>query len=152
MSSTNRTHASERMTRKNPMHVQEIRDRMSATLRAIGHKPPMRGGNGSGMTEPQRALLGALGHGWEPEFAVKTKKPRGSGFPPVYKVDIANPTAMVAIEVDGFSHTSLDRKARDAKKTALLESLGWTVLRFSNAEAMGNTSACVRTAWSTTLR
>ena len=39
---------------------------------------------------------------------------------------------MIVIECDGPSHHAMKVKASDKKRDAKLNSLGWTVLRFSN--------------------
>lgn len=57
---------------KNPMHRAASRERMATTLRSAGHRPSVMGGNGRGMTEPQRLLLQKLGSGWIAELAVST--------------------------------------------------------------------------------
>lgn len=118
------------------MRKKEAREKMAATLRKIGHKPVIRGGNGMPMPEPQKRLLEALGEGWKPEFTVATKmRHLGLGFPTNYKTDIAHPGLKIAIEVDGQTHYSA-RKLMDQKKTCFLEGLGWKVLRFSNEDVM----------------
>ena len=86
------------------------------------------------------------------EVIIRTKMGRGSGYPTHYKLDIANPDFMMAVEVDGPSHSSLERKAQDAKKDRFLRSLGWTVLRFTNQEVMDDLGGCVRTVLSTTSK
>ncbi|MBO9671672.1 MAG: endonuclease domain-containing protein [Sphingobium sp.] len=48
-------------------------------------------------------------------------------------------TAMLVIEIDGDTH-GLRTKA-DAQRTELIEKAGWRVVRFSNAEVMGNIEA-----------
>jgi hypothetical protein len=135
------------MKAKNPMRDPEVRAKMSETHKRIGHKPKFQGGNGRGPTEPQQRLAKALG--WPMEIAIRTLKKRGSGYPTSYKVDIADGANMIAIEVDGGSHLSLKGQAMDAKKTELLSSLGWTVLRFSNQEVMERLEECVQTVMST---
>jgi very-short-patch-repair endonuclease len=66
-------------------------------------------------------------------YGIKTGKWNGSGYPPVYKVDLAFPRVKLAIEADGSNHGTWDnRKAKDAKKDAFLAGLGWKVLRYSN--------------------
>jgi len=134
------------------LRTPEVHARARATLIARGHKPKVRGGNGTKMPIPQATLLLALGAGWEAEHAVKTLMPRGSGYPPCYKIDVANPAAMIAIEVDGNSHQSRITKARDLKKEEILLRFGWKVLRFSNQEVMANTAACVLAVLSTMSR
>ncbi|WP_370638500.1 endonuclease domain-containing protein [Deinococcus sp. 23YEL01] len=59
---------------------------------------------------------------------------------------------MVAVELDGSSHSSRSRQAQDQKKDALLRSLGWTVLRWSNKAALSDPEACARAALSTTSK
>ena len=133
MARTNRKYASERMIRNNPMTDPLARVKMSETLRRIGHRPSIRGGNGHGPTEPQFNLSKALN--WPMEVIVKTGhwNRDGAGYPSHYKLDIANVELRIGIEIDGGSHKAIARQAQDAKKDALLRGLGWTVLRFSNA-------------------
>lgn len=95
-----------------------------------------RGGNGTGATVYQEALLQRLGDGWIEEYAVPTKQKRGSSYPTCYKLDLANPVAMVGIELDGGSHKSKARQDQDAKKDGLLTSLGWTIIRVTNQESI----------------
>jgi hypothetical protein len=126
---TNRLLASDRMRARNPMRHESVRSKVSATLRAIGHGPRVRGGNGRGPTETEAAMSAALG--WPTNVIVPTRQPRGSGYPTHYKLDVANRSLRVAIEIDGSSHCALARRAQDKKKTAFLMSLGWTVIRVS---------------------
>ena len=86
---------------------------------------------------------------WTAEYGVRTFKPRDSGYPGVYKLDLAYPSLKVGVEVDGNSHGLLLRQEQDAKKDALLRGLGWTVLRFRNAEVLENLTDCVQTVMST---
>jgi hypothetical protein len=131
-SSRGRT-SSVRMIANNPMMLEEARKKMSDTLKRIGHRPSVLGGNGRGMTVPQEILLNKLGDGWYPELVVVT----GNGYLPYhYKIDIANPIIKVAIEVDGGSHFSLVAQKRDRRKEEFLKSKGWTVYRFKNSEIM----------------
>lgn len=151
MARTNRKHASARMKANNPMARADVRAKVATTLRAMQWAPPVRGGNGTGPTAPQLALAAALG--WPMEVAIPTgARGDGRGLPTAYKVDIANPSLMVAIEVDGPSHNALSRRVQDAKKTTFLASLGWTVLRFSNAEVTERLAECVQTVLSTISR
>ncbi|MFH0981848.1 MAG: DUF559 domain-containing protein [Planctomycetota bacterium] len=137
------------MKAKNPMESEKTRKKVSDTLKRTGHKPPVRGGNGMGLTVPQEMLLTALGTGWVAEFAIPTKKARDSGYPTCYKVDLANPKRRIAVEVDGNSHHPLKRQAEDRKQDALLESLGWKVLRFWNAEILQDVKAVSKVVLST---
>jgi hypothetical protein len=121
---------------KTPEQVAEISAKTGATLRKMGWKPPVQGGNGKPMPEAQKQLLAVLGDEWVPELAVPTRMARNSGFPSCYKLDAGNPDLMIGIEADGYSHKVKVRKAQDHKKDGFLTALGWTVLRFSNQEIL----------------
>ena len=152
MAATNRKHASARMTSRNPMRKEEHRRTQTAAMRAGGWKPKVRGGNGRGLTEPQRLLAEALG--WPTEVVVVTGA-RATGrddIPNSYKIDVANEETKIAVEVDGASHRTLAGQDQDRRKTAFLEGLGWTVLRFWNSEVLKDLDACVQTVRSTTSR
>lgn len=152
MAATNKRHAAARMKARNPMARPESREKMRGTLKAIGHRPPVRGGNGKGLTVPQSHLAQALG--WDTEVIVRTGQRRVNAehLPSHYKLDIADRALKVAIEVDGGSHAMRERQEQDAKKTAFLSSRGWTVLRFSNRDVMERLEACVQTVMSTTSK
>jgi hypothetical protein len=102
---------------------------------AGGGALPVQGGNGKGLTEPQRALLKALGAGWVSEYILPLGQ-RRLGYPTHYKIDIAHPFRHLAVEVDGESHKMRTRRTEDRKKEEVLASLGWTVYRVSNLEAL----------------
>jgi len=53
-----------------------------------------------------------------------------------YIVDFAARDPMLVIEIDGDTHAG--REDYDASRTAFLESEGYRVARFTNAEVMGN--------------
>lgn len=149
MAAMNKRDAPERMRRNNPMHMPGIREKMTATLHEIGHRPPFQGGNGKPLPATQVALAEALG--WPTEVPIKTG-PKKPGIPTCYKVDIANRDLMIAVEVDGGSHAATTRKVQDAKKETFLRGIGWTVLRFSNREVTADLAACVQTVLSTTSK
>lgn len=111
-----------------------VRQKISKTLQAIGHRPSVRGGKGHGLTNPQAMLLTRLGELFSAELVVLTgwKRP----LPTWYQIDIANEDAMIAIEVDGSSHRS--RVAQDQRRDAFLAESGWTVLRFTNQEVLNS--------------
>lgn len=92
-----------------------------------------RGGNGFGPSTHETLLLERLGYPWVYSHVVPTGG-RASGYPSCYKIDVANPNTMVAIEIDGSSH--LHRKEEDARKEAFLVERGWTVVRLSNEEVI----------------
>ncbi len=55
-----------------------------------------------------------------------------------YIVDFACPSHRIVVEIDGAGHTQDDAARRDAVRDRTLESLGWTVLRFTNADALAD--------------
>jgi superfamily I DNA/RNA helicase/DNA polymerase III epsilon subunit-like protein len=108
-----------------------------------GKKFANRGGNGQGFTLAQQVLLEALGEGWHAEYSFSKRGMRKAGYPSTYKIDIANPERMIAIEIDGHSHHAKQVQEKDKKKQSFLESNGWTVYRFTNREAIQQTSDCL---------
>lgn len=131
---------SERMRINNPMSKSEVIDKMISTKANNGtlHQwKGKRGGNGTGMTKPQRKLWEVLGPDWEVELPIKTGNgKRTPGIPNAYKPDLALSSIKLAVEVDGNGHNSKKSTLRDAKKTRTLDRLGWTLLRFTNREVM----------------
>jgi hypothetical protein len=126
----------------------ELRAQLSAKLRAMGHKPPVQGGNGRGLTVPQEMLLNALGEDWVAEYIVPLGKNQ-SGYPTHYKLDLAYLDCKLNIEVDGHSHDTLKRREQDQRKDTKLEELGWTVLRFSNRMILESLDTVVQMVCST---
>ncbi len=53
-----------------------------------------------------------------------------------YIADFTCRAVMLAIEIDGDTHGSTVEA--DAHRTGYIESLGWRVIRFTNADVMGN--------------
>lgn len=147
MARTNRIHASARMKTKNPMHQPKTREKVKTTLRAMQWGPTIRGGNGRGPTIQETLLACALG--WETNVVVPTKMKRGSGYPTCYKIDVGNSLLKIGVEVDGFSHSAMDRQLQDRKKESFLNSIGWSVLRFSNQQVTERLAECVQTVLST---
>lgn len=140
MAATNRKYASERMRLKNPMHDEATRSKMASTLREIGHRPLVRGGNGRPPTMPEQMLLEALANeGFVWQFVVPTGKLPGS--PYHYKLDLAHPALKVCVEVDGASHLSFARKEQDARKEKFLVGQGWKVFRFTNRQVVTEISS-----------
>ena len=150
MARTNRKHASARMTARNPMANPASRAAMAATLKTMGHKPQVQGGNGRGPTVPQKTLADLLG--WPMEVVVPTGQRARGGPPSHYKLDLANPSAKVAVEVDGSSHGTLAVRERDRRKDQWLTAAGWTILRFTNREVTADPAACARAAMSATAQ
>jgi hypothetical protein len=141
-----RVEASERMTLRNPMRDAAVREKQTNTLRAMGHRPPVQGGNGKGMSVPQALLLGSLGEGWVAEHIVKTSCQRVNvdHLPSHYKIDLAFADRMIAVEVDGSSHQSLVGQQRDRKKDAFLAALGWRVFRVRNRQILNDMESVVK--------
>jgi very-short-patch-repair endonuclease len=59
-----------------------------------------------------------------------------------YYIDFAARLPRLAIELDGETHAA--REAEDAARAAFLESHGWRVIRFANADVMGNPEGVAR--------
>ena len=66
-----------------------------------------------------------------------------------YFADFACVKEKLVIEVDGIGHAEPDEIARDAKRTAHLETLGWRVVRYMNVEVFDETDAVVDSIWQT---
>lgn len=140
MTAEGRAATSARMSAANPMARPEVRERVSAILRARGHRPPVRGGNGTGLTKPQRLLADLLG--WETEIVLGTGT-RGNGVPSHWKLDIGHSELKMAVEVDGPSHWALERQACDRRKAKFLADRGWLLVRFTNRQVLKDVHACV---------
>ena len=123
---------------------------MSESLKLIGHKPKVRGGNGTGPTLSQHTL--SFMCKLPIEYPIKTAGSGVQNIPNCYKVDLAEPSVKLAIEVDGGSHNSIIRKEADKKKTKTLNSLGWCVLRFTNKEVLLGAEQCAEKIRSTISR
>lgn len=62
-----------------------------------------------------------------------------------YFLDFALPTLGVVIEVDDVSHSSEEKRAKDAIRTKDIEAkFGWRVLRCTNEEAKSDPNGAVR--------
>ncbi|WP_292078450.1 endonuclease domain-containing protein [Mesorhizobium sp.] len=53
-----------------------------------------------------------------------------------YIVDFACPDKKLIVEIDGSQHALAEVSASDAVRTAELEALGWTILRFWNDDVI----------------
>ena len=53
-----------------------------------------------------------------------------------YIVDFACSSKKLIVELDGSQHAQADVSASDAERTAKLEALGWTILRFWNDDVI----------------
>jgi hypothetical protein len=133
----------------NPFRQPETAAKAHARLREMGY-PSLNGGNGHGPTEPQFMLAHRLG--WPTEWIFVTHAGKGSGYPNHYKLDIAEPSLQIAIEVDGQSHHSQAIRKKDDKKDAFLMGQGWLVLRFWNEEILNDLDDVERRVWFATSR
>ncbi|TPI32589.1 endonuclease domain-containing protein [Mesorhizobium sp. B3-2-1] len=64
-------------------------------------------------------------------LAFRRQKPIGG-----YIVDFACPTKKLIVEIDGSQHATAKASEMDAARTAKLEALGWTILRFWNDDVI----------------
>ncbi len=55
-----------------------------------------------------------------------------------YIVDFACPSHRIIVEIDGAGHTHDETARGDAIRDRVLENLGWTILRFTNADALSD--------------
>lgn len=140
--------SSKRMFENNPMKDVSTRIKVSETLKSMGYKPKIQGGNGRGATKFQQILfdqLIAVDDSFELEAIEKTGEyAKQFRAPNHYKIDIASRKNMIAIEVDGFSHNSNKIKECDERKTILLNLKGWKVLRLSNSQIEKELANCVQ--------
>lgn len=136
--------SSERMVQSNPMRDAKVRKKVSEAHKAAGHRPERQGGNGRPLSLPQQALADLTDY--IPEYVVPTRLVRHlvPGLPNHYKIDLAHPGKMIAVEVDGSSHRTLLGRERDDRKNAALAALGWTVIRFRNEEVMNDPQKVAR--------
>jgi len=134
----------------NCMQSAEVRRKVSAALKARNHKPYVRGGNGQ-LTKPQKMLLERLGRGWVAEYVVAVPGYKSKHLPKNLKIDIAHPQRMIAIELDGSSHRTPERRMQDSRKTLFLAENGWYVLRITNKRALELCSTCTSPATLLTL-
>ncbi len=57
--------------------------------------------------------------------------------------DFAHIRGQLVVEIDGATHGTDDEIEYDRRRTAFLQSRGWTVLRFSNTDVYENVSGLV---------
>lgn len=76
---------------------------------------------------------------WVEGFKMRTQEPCGR-----YKIDIAIPKYMIAIECDGHEwHSTPTQKEHDRKKDRFLRKSGWTVIRFTGKRIVNRLDSCV---------
>ena len=88
---------------------------------------------------PAEAALWSHLHQWRTGYrAQRQYNIRG------YLIDVAFPALRIAIEVDGPYHDTPKAKQYDTQRTQALQAHGYTVLRFTNAQVLGNTPQIAR--------
>jgi hypothetical protein len=91
-------------------------------------------------------LAAALPAGWPLHHHVPTGSGGRSiakGYPTTWVLDIANPVARVAVEVDGLTHRLTTQKAIDRLKEDSLMSRAFRVIRIPNENVLNNLEAVV---------
>lgn len=73
----------------------------------------------------QLALDAFIDAGLQPVAQLWVEVPDG----PRYRLDLAFPDRMIAVEIDGSQHEERPARAADSARDAALEALGWTVVR-----------------------
>lgn len=126
---------------RNPLYDPKVKAKAAMTQRAKGYAH-LNGGNGTNTPLPVQALILALGEGWVLEHPVATGG-RTKTRPTCYKIDIAHPLLMIAIEVDGEGHHSQNVKQADGRKDQWLTENGWRVMRFTNKQVNRDLKTCV---------
>lgn len=116
-------------------HPASVRQERAARIQK--DRPWERGGNGRPHSWRQERLAQALG--WPSEYVVCTE----GWWPPAYKIDVAEPTLKIAIEVGNVA---------SPRKQAWYEANGWTYLHFSNRMVETWLEGCLATVASTTSR
>lgn len=91
------------------------------------------------MTDAEQSLWWQLRRLREPGLHFRRQAPFGP-----YVVDFLCHAARLVIEVDGGVHDAQGRKDKDAERQAWIESRGYKVLRFRNADVQQNIGAVIR--------
>jgi len=85
------------------------------------------------MTDAEIALWSRLRRKQIYELQFYRQKPLGN-----FIVDYYCPSARLVIEIDGGQHYTEEGAAHDSERDAYLNSIGLSVLRFSNLDVLGN--------------
>ncbi|BAS26025.1 endonuclease domain-containing protein [Limnochorda pilosa] len=108
---------------------------------------------------PARASRGPVPHGrvwdhqsrspFEDELARALRRAGVSGFEQnarlgPWELDFVWRREKLAVEVDGFTHLSNERRELDRRKELVLAEQGYRLLRFQNQEVRARPAACVR--------
>lgn len=134
--------AAARMRTHNPMRDPQTREKVRQAL--TGRTFLARGGNGK-PTIPQLLLAEATGFPMEYVIVTAPVADQFPSLPHAYKVDLADPSHKLAIEVDGKTHRLKKWRYLDQRKTEVLHALGWSVLRFWNQQILEDLPAVLAT-------
>jgi very-short-patch-repair endonuclease len=91
------------------------------------------------MTRSEQILWWELRRLREPGLHFRRQAPFGP-----YVVDFLCHGARLVIEVDGGVHDAVGRKHEDTERQAWIESRGYALVRFTNAQVMQDVGAVVR--------
>jgi hypothetical protein len=108
------------------------RKKMSESHKKLDHSH-LTGGNGTGGSWAEKLMRLILPPQFQQEY-IFTDVRKSEGYSTHYKIDFADPTTKIAIEIQGQSHSTVLGKMRDKKKRELLEERGWLVLCITNAQ------------------
>lgn len=68
-----------------------------------------------------------------------------------YVADFACISAKLAVEIDGATHSTEEELAHDRHRTAVLNRLGWRVIRFTNDEVYDDVDGVVEAIYAALL-
>ena len=83
---------------------------------------------------------------------IRTGLKQSNGSAHWFKLDIAFMDLKLDVEIDGGVHRIPGNGAKDARRTKILEGLGWTVLRFWNHEVLKDITKVKKAIQSTILK
>lgn len=141
-----------RMTYNNPVYKEGVIEKSNRTKEQHGILHTWvgtRGGNGK-ISECEALIYDfCIANGFLYNKAISTNSLRkqypDKHFAVNYKPDFTNLEAKLCIEVDGSNHYTTEGRRLDAKKEFCLNTLGYTILRFSNEEIKSNLEDVKRT-------
>ncbi len=124
-------------------HISCREHRQGPTRESRSRKPSLAAGEGAGMLEPQQRFLRACQQAFPGRLCVAEYP---AGVPGrKFRLDIAFPDDLVAVEVDGwaFHGKHLAAHGRDRERQNLLVIAGWKVIRFSAGQIFRTEAACL---------
>lgn len=93
-------------------------------------------GNGRGMNKLETYFYNKfLNSSWKYNYAIGIK-PQIKRYPRNYKVDFYNEKLNICVEIDGKIHNTEKQKILDRKKTDMLRSRGFYVIRLSESDIL----------------